>query len=109
MTTTAISAPALRPGDLITEGPIHKGTVASVEEHNWSVVVTYLDGSEHFTSVLAVLHVERIADRLEDIRASIDAENISWGEISELQSLVPFIDPSDFELLSWAGVTEDES
>jgi hypothetical protein len=44
--------------------------------------------------------------RLEELRAAIDAENISWGEIAELQSLVEFIEPGDWELLAWAGDTE---
>lgn len=55
----AITAAALRPGDVITEGAVRKGTVVTVEVHNWTVTLTYTDGSEHFTSVLAVLHIER--------------------------------------------------
>ena len=44
--------------------------------------------------------------RLEHLRSAIHAENISYGELSELQSLVEYIDPSDVELLQWAGVPE---
>lgn len=44
--------------------------------------------------------------RLESIRASIRAENVSYGELAELQDLVEFIAPGDDELLQWAGVAE---
>ena len=44
--------------------------------------------------------------RLEELRAEIRAERISYGEIAELQSLVDYIDKGDVELLEWAGVCE---
>ena len=37
------------------------------------------------------------------------AENISYGELAELQGLRDEIDPGDFELLEAAGVTEYEA
>jgi hypothetical protein len=46
------------------------------------------------------------AERLEYLRAEIRAERISYGEIAELQGLAEHIDPSDVELLEWAGVPE---
>lgn len=46
------------------------------------------------------------AARLESLRSAIQAENISYGELSELQSLTEYIDPGDVELLQWAGVPE---
>ena len=49
-----------------------------------------------------------IKQRLEYLRGQIVAENISYGEIAELQSLVDHIDPSDTQLLEWAGVAEHE-
>lgn len=46
-------------------------------------------------------------ERLEYLRGEIRAERISWGEVAELQSLAAAaIDPSDVELLEWAGVPE---
>lgn len=45
-------------------------------------------------------------ERLEELRAEIDAECISYGEIAELESLAAFIDPGDTQLLEWAGVPE---
>lgn len=45
--------------------------------------------------------------RLEYIRGEIVAERVSYGELAELQSLIPFIDPSDNLLLEWAGVQEN--
>ncbi len=50
-----------------------------------------------------------IENRLAAIRKSIEAENISWGEIIELQSLAEYIDPGDPLLLEWAGVPEVEA
>jgi hypothetical protein len=44
--------------------------------------------------------------RLEYLRGQIRAESISYGEIAELQGLAEHIDPSDVELLQWAGVPE---
>lgn len=45
-------------------------------------------------------------ERLEYLRGELRAERISLGEIAELQSLVPHIDPNDTELLEAAGVPE---
>jgi len=47
-------------------------------------------------------------ERLEYLRGEIIAERISYGEITELQSLVGHIDASDSLLLEWAGVSESE-
>ena len=47
-----------------------------------------------------------IKKRLKYLRAEIEAERISYGEIAELQSLAKYIDKSDSLLLEWAGVCE---
>jgi hypothetical protein len=47
-----------------------------------------------------------IQKRLDYLRGEIKAERISYEEIAELQSLAEHIDPSDTELLQWAGVPE---
>lgn len=52
--------------------------------------------------------MNEITERLEYLRAQIDAEEISWGELAELQALVEHIDPGDVQLLEWAGVPEEE-
>ena len=44
-----------------------------------------------------------VQKRLEQIRKSIKAENISYGEIVELQNLKAYIEPDDIELLQWAN------
>ena len=41
--------------------------------------------------------------RLEALRKEIKAEQISYAEIVELQSLIQYIDKNDVELLEWAG------
>ena len=48
----------------------------------------------------------KIKKRLEYLRGEINAERISYGEITELQSLSAHIDPGDTLLLEWAGVPE---
>jgi len=49
---------------------------------------------------------KEIQDRLEYLRGEIVAERISYGEISELQSLIKYIPSDDVQLLQWAGVAE---
>lgn len=44
--------------------------------------------------------------RLEYLRGELRAEQISWGELLELQNLVEHIEPGDVELLEAAGVPE---
>ncbi|MES2360006.1 MAG: hypothetical protein V4529_16825 [Gemmatimonadota bacterium] len=46
------------------------------------------------------------AERLEELRAAIRAENISYGELAELQGMADQIPAGDLELLEWAGVPE---
>ncbi len=47
-----------------------------------------------------------IKERLEYLRQELRAERISYGELFELQSLIPHIEPGDVELLEAAGVPE---
>jgi hypothetical protein len=47
--------------------------------------------------------------RLEYLRGELRAERISYGELAELQSLAPHIDPSDVELLEPAGIPETQA
>lgn len=49
---------------------------------------------------------EEIKKRLEELRKELRAEQISWGELHELQSLAEYIEPGDVELLEAAGVPE---
>lgn len=42
-----------------------------------------------------------IKQRLEYLREQIKNENISYGEICELQSLKDYIDEGDVQLLEW--------
>jgi hypothetical protein len=51
-------------------------------------------------------YTETPAARLEYLRSQIRAEQISYGEIAELQGLADQIEPGDVELLEWAGVPE---
>lgn len=44
--------------------------------------------------------------RLEYLRTELRAERISYGELTELESLKEFIEPDDVELLEAAGVPE---
>jgi len=49
-----------------------------------------------------------IKDRLEYLRGELRAEQISWGELHELQELAEHIPAGDVELLEAAGVPEFE-
>lgn len=49
---------------------------------------------------------KNVEKRLEYLRKELRAERISYGELSELQSLSRYIDPGDVELLEAAGVKE---
>jgi hypothetical protein len=49
---------------------------------------------------------EQASQRLETIRASLRAQTVSYGELTELQSLTAYIAPGDTELLEAAGVPE---
>jgi hypothetical protein len=51
---------------------------------------------------------QTVKERLEELRKSIVVENISYGEIVELQGLSKYIDKGDTLLLEWAGVPERE-
>lgn len=46
-------------------------------------------------------------DKLESIKKSIEAENVSYDELAELQRLKDYIKPDDILLLQWAGVEEE--
>jgi len=50
-----------------------------------------------------------IKQRLEYLRQQIRNKNISYGEISELQSLSKHIEKGDTELQQWAGIEARES
>lgn len=45
--------------------------------------------------------------RLEELRAILRSESISYGELAELQDLAPYIVDGDVELLEAAGVPEE--
>lgn len=47
-------------------------------------------------------------ERLEELRAELRAERISYGELAELADLADYIGPGDVELLEPAGVPEFE-
>jgi hypothetical protein len=66
----------------------------------------HASGSNLAFSTMDDEYEEGIAKRLEYLRGEINAGRISWGEIAELQGLAEFIDPSDVQLLEWAGVPE---
>ena len=53
-----------------------------------------------------VLKMTTIEKRLRYLRKQIKNENISYGEIAELQSLAKYIDKGDVLLLQWAGIQE---
>jgi len=57
---------------------------------------------------IAEIKTAEAKQRLEELRAEIQSEHISTGELLELQSLISYIEPGDVELLEWAGVGEEQ-
>ncbi len=53
-----------------------------------------------------LVETEEIKERLEYLRGELRGERISYGELSELQSLAKHIEADDVELLEAAGVPE---
>lgn len=51
---------------------------------------------------------QEVKDRLEVLRAAINSESISYGELAELQGYVEqrFVDEGDIDLLQWGGLPE---
>lgn len=47
-----------------------------------------------------------MSERLEQLRAELRAERISYGELLELQSLAEYIDKDDVELRGAIGINE---
>ena len=54
------------------------------------------------------MSTKHFKQRLEYLRGELRAERMSYGELAELQSLIPHIEPDDVELLQAAGVEEKE-
>lgn len=54
------------------------------------------------------MKTKQIKSRLSYLRTELRKERISYGELVELQSLIPYIDKEDTELLEAAGVPEFE-
>lgn len=52
------------------------------------------------------MNEKQIQERLAYLRQQIEQENISYGEIAELQSLAEHIPSNDVLLLEWAGELE---
>ena len=70
----------------------------------------HLDPPELLTALRGYhMKAKTIKCRLEYLRQELRAERISFGELSELQSLAKHIDAGDVELLEVAGVPEMET
>ena len=85
-------------------------SVGEFETHEEAVkfAETFEESGES-TIIKELIHTqerEEIRKRLEELRKVLRAENISYGELSELQSLKRYIESGDVELLEAAGVPE---
>jgi hypothetical protein len=69
---------------------------------SWRGPCAELGTVEHVREHLAAV------DRLEELRAVLRAEDISYGELYELQTLAEYIGDGDVELAEWAGIPESE-
>ena len=61
---------------------------------------------ETSTKLVTGTELKEVQDRLEYLRGELREERMSYGEIFELQDLVPYIAEGDVELLEAAGVPE---
>ena len=52
------------------------------------------------------MNKKQVKKQLSYLKKQIENENISYGEIAELQSLTKYINKNDVLLLEWAGVKE---
>jgi hypothetical protein len=69
---------------------------------SWRGPCAELGTVEHVREHLAAV------DMLEEIRQSIDAQSVSYGELAALADLAEYIGPGDVELAEWAGIPESE-
>lgn len=81
----------------------HDNNWYSADEDDFTA---FPDNKEKVESSKKVKAKDSVQERLEYLREQINNENISYEEIAELQSLAKYIDPSDVQLLEWAGVDE---
>ena len=58
------------------------------------------------TKLVTGTKLKEVQDRLEYLRGELREGRMSYGEIFELQDLVPYIAAGDVELLEAAGVPE---
>jgi hypothetical protein len=86
--------------------PISYAAVCTVE---WGTEHSHHDHTAREAVEAGIAREQTIPERLERLRAAIEAENISYGEIAELQSLAQEIEPGDVQLLEWAGVPESQA
>ena len=70
-------------------------------------IYEYLNGNGYNIENFAFPEPESLAVRLNELRAAIEAENISYSEIIELQNLAAWIPEDDKNLLQWAGIPEN--
>jgi len=88
-------------------------THATSNGGGYEVRVLLDDGRQVYLRAAAehdwALQVEPVSARLDYLRSQLEAERISYYELSELQSLANEIDPFDVQLLEAAGIPEDEA
>jgi hypothetical protein len=75
---------------------------AACEIATWRGPCAEIGTAEHVRDHLAAV------DMLEDIRQSIRAEAVSYGELAALADLAEYIGPGDVELAEPAGIPESE-
>lgn len=86
--------------------------VSDTEEGAEEIVKTMLlNGEVEFDDFSCDQRIEideshSIKETLEEIKKSIENENISYGEIAQLQALKEYI-KNDVVLMEWAGIPED--
>ena len=81
-------------------------------QHSVGTRGDHLGQEVQFTNLSPELQAKllpEIRGHLEYLRRELQQQRISYGELAELASLEPFIEPGDVELLEAAGVLEEDA
>jgi DNA-binding MarR family transcriptional regulator len=102
-TLWARTASALVRKGLLSRSRDVRGTVYQLTPFGREYMAAWVTGEDGVARWLP-----GVAKRLEAIRASLRAQNVSYGELAELQGLTAYIESGDTELLEAAGVPEGQ-
>ncbi len=99
-------AKKLKAGENIKSKTTNK-TYTFLSDYSRGFILAQDDNGKNWRIKKDDIEVVTAKERLEYLRGELKAERISFGELAELQSLIPHIEDGDVELLEAAGVPEE--